>query len=57
MGARKKREWKDLVELGRRKEEVGGKESKPLHRVTRNGAWINAIIHCLNGMELYHEKW
>ena len=42
----------ELGELARHKELVGGQERNRLHRVMRNLAWLSAIPHRLNGMEL-----
>ena len=53
------RQTKMSVELAgffRRKELVGVQEKNRLHRVTRNGAWISAVTHRLNGTELSQEE-
>ena len=39
----------------KRQEQAGGQEKKRLHRETRNGAWLSAVPHCLNGTELSQE--
>ena len=44
VGAWKERGWGDTVELGRRKDELGGQERNRIHRVTRNGAWLAASM-------------
>ena len=46
----------ELGELDRRKELTGGQEINRLHMDTRNGAWLSAVPHCLNGMELSWEE-
>ena len=46
----------EMAELARKKEHTGGQERNLLHRATGNGAWISAIIHRLNGMELSREE-
>ena len=48
-----------LVELGEidmRKEMAGGQERNRLHRAIRNGSWLSAVPHRLNGTELSREK-
>ena len=45
----------DLGEVDRRKELEGGQKRNRLHRATRNGAWLSAIPHHLNGAELSQE--
>ena len=46
----------ELGELTRRKELTDGQERNHLHRVTRNGAWLSALPHCLNVTELSREE-
>ena len=46
----------ELGEVARWKELVGGQERNRLHRETRNGAWLSAVPHRLNGMELSWEE-
>ena len=41
-----------MAELDRKKELAGGQEKNNLHIATRNGAWLSAIHHRLNGTEL-----
>ena len=55
VGARK--EWKhvELADLDRRKDIAGGQYRNRLHRATSNGAWISAVPHRLNGMQLSWE--
>ena len=45
-----------LRELARQKELVGSQERNRLHRATRDGAWLSAVPHRLNGMELSQEE-
>ena len=56
-GAVARKEWKylEMAELARRKELAGGQEKNHLHMATRNGAWLSAITHFLNRMELSQE--
>ena len=35
---------------------TGGQEKNRLHRATRNGAWLSAVPHRLNGTELSWEE-
>ena len=42
----------EMSELFERKEQVGRQEKNRLHRAMRNGAWLSAVPHCLNGTEL-----
>ena len=35
---------------------AGGQEKNRIHRTTRNGAWLSAVHHRLNGMELSREE-
>ena len=46
----------ELGELARQKELEGGQERNYLHMVTRNGAWLSAVPHRLNGTELSWEE-
>ena len=46
----------ELGDLARQKELAGGQERKRLHRATRNGAWLSAVPHHLNGTELSREE-
>ena len=46
----------ELGELARQKDLARGQERNLLHRATRNGAWISAALHCLNGTELSQEE-
>ena len=46
---------KQIVEMSehfKRQEQDGRQEKNRLHRATRNGAWLSAANHRLNGMEL-----
>ena len=50
---------KRIVELSvlfKRQEKAGGQEKNRLHRATRNGAWLSAVPHRLNGTELSQEE-
>ena len=47
---------RQLGELTRQKELVGGQESNRLHRATRNEAWLSAVPHRLNGTECSWEE-
>ena len=46
----------DLSEIFKRQEQTWGRERNRLHRATRNGAWLSAITHRLNGTELSREE-
>ena len=46
----------ELGEVSRRKGLAGGQERNRLHRATRNGAWLSAVTHRLNGTELSWEE-
>ena len=46
----------ELAEVFRRKEQAGGQDRNRLHRATRNGAWLSAVPHHLNGTELSQEE-
>ena len=46
----------DLGEVYRRKDLEGGQERNHLHRATRNGVWLSAVPHRLNGMDLSREE-
>ena len=45
-----------MAKLARQNELVGGQERNLLCRETRNGAWLSAILHRLNGTELSQEE-
>ena len=46
----------ELSEFFRRQEQAGGQERNFLHRASRNGSWLSAIPHRLNGTELSREE-
>ena len=46
----------ELGELARQKDLTRGQERNRIHRATRNGAWISAVLHCLNVTELFQEE-
>ena len=46
----------DLSELFEWQEQAGRQEKNRFHRATRNGAWLSAVSHCLNGTELTREE-
>ena len=46
----------ELSELYNWQEHVGGQEKNRLNRATRNGAWLSAVPHRLNGTELSREE-
>ena len=46
----------ELAESFKRQELAGGQDRNRLHRTTRNGAWISAVPHCLNGTGLSQEE-
>ena len=45
-----------LGEMARQKELTGGQDRNRLHRANRNGSWLSAIPHRLNGTELSREE-
>ena len=45
-----------LGELSRRKDIAGGQERNRINRETRNGAWLSAVTHRLNGTELSRDE-
>ena len=45
----------ELAEVFRSQEQAGGQERNYLHMETRNEAWLSAVPHRLNGMELSQE--
>ena len=46
----------ELAEIYKRQDQAGGQERNCLHRATRNGAWLSAVPHRLNGAELSWEE-
>ena len=54
-GARKERKHVEMAELDRQKELTGDQERNRLHMATRNGSWLSAVLHSLNGTELSQE--
>ena len=42
-----------MIDLDIQKELTVGQERNRLHRSTRNGVWLSAIPHRLNGTKLY----
>ena len=47
--ARRSKMCVELGEVARRKDLAGGQERNLLHRATRNGVWLSAVPHHLNG--------
>ena len=45
-----------MSELFEQKERAGRQKKNRLHRITRNGAWLSAVPHRLNGTELSPEE-
>ena len=45
-----------MSELFELQEQAGRQEKNRLHRETRNGAWLSAVPHRLNGTELSREE-
>ena len=56
LAARREKMHFELGEISRRKELAGVQERNRLHMIMRNGAWLSAIPHRLNGTELYWEE-
>ena len=54
--ARREKIHVELGDLARQKELTGGQERNRLPRATRNGAWLSAVPHQLNGMEWSWEE-
>ena len=48
-GARRERKHVELVKIAIQKELADGQESNHLHNTMRNGAWLSAVPHRLNG--------
>ena len=46
----------ELGEQASQKELAGGQERNRLHRATRNGKWLSAVTHLLNGTEMSQEE-
>ena len=46
----------ELSELYKRQEQAGCQDKHCLCMATRNGAWLSAVPHCLNGTELSREE-
>ena len=55
-GEREEREQLDMVEMAISKYLIGCQERQRLHGETRNGAWLSAIPHHLNGTELSRKE-
>ena len=45
-----------MSEMYDRQYQAGRQEKNRLHRATRNGAWLSAVPHFLNGTELSREE-
>ena len=45
-----------MVDLDRKNELEGRQERKCLYRSTKNGEWLSAIPHHLNGTEMFREE-
>ena len=56
VGAIKVQKNVELAELAIQKELVGGQDRNRLHRAMMNGAWLSAVTHRLNRMELSQEE-
>ena len=46
----------ELADVFRRQEQAGGQERNRLQRATKNGEWLSAVPHPLNGTELSGEE-
>ena len=46
----------ELAEVFSQQEQAGVQERNRLHRAIRNGSWLSAVPHRLNGTELSREK-
>ena len=46
----------ELAKIFKPQEQAGVQEKNHLHRAMRNGAWLRAVPHRLNGMELAQEE-
>ena len=55
--ARKERKRVELANLSRRKELAGDQERNRLHRAMRNGEWLSAVPHRLNGTEFFWQEY
>ena len=55
-GARKEKQHVEMADLDRQKELAGGQDKNYLYRATRNGAWLSAIPHQLNGTDMSWEE-
>ena len=56
LAARRENMHVKLGDLDRQKELAGVQDSNCIHRATRNGAWLSAIPHHLNGTVLSQEE-
>ena len=56
MDTKKVRKNLKMVEMDRQKELAGGQDRNRLHRALSNGAYLSAITHCLNSMDLSQEE-
>ena len=54
--ARLSKQITEMSELFKWQEQAGRQEKKCLRRATRNGAWLSAVPHHLNGTELSREE-
>ena len=56
VSARKERKHVEMADLARQKGITGGQDINRLHRARRNGAWLSAVPHRLNGTELSRDE-
>ena len=56
LATRRERMQVDLVELARQNDLARGQDRNRLHGSTRNDAWLRAVPHRLNGMELSRKE-
>ena len=56
LAARRANMHVEIGDLARRNQLAGGQERNYLHKATRNGTWLSAVPHHINGTEFSWEE-
>ena len=46
----------ELAKISKNQEQAGGQDRNRLQKATRNGTWLSAVLHRLNGTELSRKE-
>ena len=46
----------ELAKISKNQEQAGGQDRNRLHKATRNGTWLSAVLHRLNDTDLSRKE-